>query len=170
MKGEISFRAIRDRNAKGQIVDGIKFDTKQLFTYLVHHFGLSEESKVRQVEIALTVDGAPLDYKTSHIMIGFKICDKAARCPVTKLLIFNEEKEGPNIQSGKFCFPVSMPLAKDNKETYNKYFRDIFNDVQVLRSEGIPELGWLPFNIPELQDMKSFQLCLGRGRACKSTN
>jgi hypothetical protein len=63
-----------------------------------------------------------------------------------------------------------MFLAKDNKETYNKYLREILNDVQVLRSEGIPELGWLPFDIPEPQDMKSFQLCLGRGGACKGTN
>jgi hypothetical protein len=170
MKDEISLKVIIYRNAKGRIVDGIRFDTKQLFTYLVHHFGLSEEAKVRQVEIALTVDGAPLDDKIGHITIGFKMCDKAARCSIMKLLIFNEEKEGPNLQSGKFCFPVAMILAKDNKETYNKYLREIFNDVQVLRSEGIPELSWLTFDIPEPQDMKSFQLCLGRGGACKGTN
>jgi hypothetical protein len=43
---------------------------------------------------------------------------------------------------------VAMLLAKDNKETDNKYLCDILNDVQVMRSEGIPEIGWLPFNIP----------------------
>jgi hypothetical protein len=127
MKDEISFKVIRDRNGKGQIVDGIRFYTKQLFTYLVHHFGLSEEAKVRQVEISLTVDGAPLDNKIGHVTIVFKICDKAAICPITKVLIFNEEKEGPNLQSGKFCFPVAMILAKYNKETYNKYLREIFS-------------------------------------------
>jgi hypothetical protein len=168
MKDEISFKVIRDRSAKGQIVDGIRFDTKQ--TYLVHHFGLSEEAKVRQVEIALTVDGDPLDNKTGHITIGFKICNKAARCPLTKLLIFNEDKEGPNLQSGKFFFPVAVLLAKDNKDNFNKYLRDIFNDVKVLRSKRIPELGWLPFEIPEPQDMKSFQLCLGWGGAYKGAN
>jgi hypothetical protein len=73
MKDEISFKVIRDRNGKVQIVDDIRFDTKQLFTYLVHHFGLSEEAKVRQVEIAFTVDRAPLDDKIGHITIGFKI-------------------------------------------------------------------------------------------------
>jgi hypothetical protein len=52
--------------------------------------------------------------------IGFKVCDRANRCPITKLLSFNEEKEGPNLQSGKFLLPVAMLLAKDNKETYNK--------------------------------------------------
>jgi hypothetical protein len=122
---------------------------------------------VLQVEIALTVYRAPLDNKTGHVTVEFKICNKAARCPIMKLLIFNEEKEGPNLHSVKFCFPLSMILSKDNKETYNEYVRDIFNDVQVLRSEGIPELGWMPFNIPEPQDMKSFQLCLVLGGACK---
>jgi hypothetical protein len=63
-----------------------------------------------------------------------------------------------------------MILAKDNKEKYNKYLREIFNNVQVLKSEGIPELGWLPFDIPEPQDVKSFQLCLGRGGAYKANN
>jgi chromosome segregation ATPase len=104
MKDEISLKVIMDRSAKGQLLDGIRFDTKHLCTYLVHHFGLYEEAKVRQVEISLTVDGSPIDNKIGHITIGFKMCNKAARCPIMKLLIFNEEKEGPNIQSGKF-FP-----------------------------------------------------------------
>jgi hypothetical protein len=138
MKDEISFKVIRDRNAKGHIVDGVRFDTKQLCTYLVRHFCISEEEKVRQVEIVLTIEGAPLDDNTRHVTIGFIICDTAARCPIAKLLIFNEEKEGPNLKSGKFCFPVAMLLVKDNTETYNNYLRDIFNDVQVLISEGIP--------------------------------
>jgi hypothetical protein len=99
MKEEVTFKVIRYRNEKGHTVDGIIFDIKQLFTYLVHHFGLSEEAKVRQVEIALIVDGAPLDDKTVHVTIGFNICDKAARCPLTKLVVFNEENEGPNLQS-----------------------------------------------------------------------
>jgi hypothetical protein len=46
----------------------------------------------------------------------------------------------------------------------------MFEDIHILRTEGVPELGWLPFDIPERQDMKSFQLCLGRGGACKGTN
>jgi hypothetical protein len=137
MKEEITLKVIRDRNAKGQIVDGIRFYTKQIFTYLVHNFGLSEEAKVWRVEIALTVDGAPLDNKTGHVTIGSKFCDKDAICPLTKHTILNEEKEGPNLQWEFFCFPVAMLLAKNNKDTYRKYLRDTFNYV-VLRSEGTP--------------------------------
>jgi hypothetical protein len=46
MKEEIQFKVIQDRNANVHVVDGIKFDTTQLFTYLVHNVGLSEEAKV----------------------------------------------------------------------------------------------------------------------------
>jgi hypothetical protein len=42
IKDEISLKVIRDRDGKGHIVDGIRLDTKQLFTYLVHHLGLNE--------------------------------------------------------------------------------------------------------------------------------
>jgi hypothetical protein len=83
IKQEINFKIIRDRNAKGQIVDGIKFNVRQLFKYIIHHFGLSEEAKIRKVEIIITVDGAPLDDKTGHITISFKICDKDAVDPIT---------------------------------------------------------------------------------------
>jgi hypothetical protein len=136
-------------------------------TFLVHHFSLSEEVATRREELALTVDGALLDETAGHVTIGFKVCDKDSICPIMKLLIFNEDKERSNLQLGKFCFPDEMLLTKDNKETYNKYLHDIFNDVELLSDEGMPELSWLPFDIPEPQDMKSFQLCLGRGGACK---
>jgi hypothetical protein len=157
MKQEIYFKIIRDRNAKGLVVDGIKFNVRQLFKY---HFGLSDEAKIRKVEIAITVDGAPLDDKMGHITIGFKVCDKDAMEPIMKKYIFNNDDDGPNFQSGKFCFPVAMKLAKDDKQTYNKYLRDIFEEADKLRNEGVPECEWLPFDIAEPQDMKSFQLCL----------
>jgi hypothetical protein len=49
MTATINFTLIHDRNAKGQIIDGIKFDTRQLFIFLIRHFGLSEEAKKRSV-------------------------------------------------------------------------------------------------------------------------
>jgi hypothetical protein len=64
-----------------QEIDGVQFNTHQLFIYLVNHFGLSEEAKQRNVEMALTLDGAPLDDKTGYVMIGFKIVDKISIDP-----------------------------------------------------------------------------------------
>jgi hypothetical protein len=78
MKQEINFKIIRDRNAKVQIVDGIKINVRHCFKYIIHYVGLWEEVKKRHVEIEIMVDGAPLDDKTGHITIGFKICDKDA--------------------------------------------------------------------------------------------
>jgi hypothetical protein len=63
-----------------------------------------------------------------------------------------------------------MVLSKDNRKTYNDCLRSIFEDFHLLRTEGVPELGWMPFEVPDPQDMKSFQLCLNRVGACKGTN
>jgi hypothetical protein len=116
MTEEISFTSICDQDPKGKIVDGIKFDTRQLFKYLIHHFGLSDAVKVRSVQIALIVDGDPLDDKTGHVTIWFKICDKEAIDPITKRFIFNEDSDGLNLQSGKLYLPLAMILAKYKKK------------------------------------------------------
>jgi hypothetical protein len=76
MQHDIRFNETRDHNANRQIVDEVQFNTHQLFIYLINHFGLSEEAKKRNVEIELTFDGSPLDDKTGHVTIVFKICDK----------------------------------------------------------------------------------------------
>jgi hypothetical protein len=111
-----------------------------------------------------------LDDKTGHVTIYFKICNKDVIDSITGKLIFNEDKDGPNLHSGNNCYPLGMFLLKDNKKLYNIYVRMIFEDVNILRTEDVTKLGWLPFNIMEPQDTKSFQLCLGRGGACKGTN
>jgi hypothetical protein len=82
MKQEIYFKLILNRNVKVLIVDVMKFNVRQLFKYIIHHFGLSEESKKRKVEIAITVDGSTLDDKTGQITIGFKVCDNDVVDPI----------------------------------------------------------------------------------------
>jgi hypothetical protein len=52
MNLEIDFTLICERKEKGQIIDGVKLDTKDLFLYLINHFGLSEKAKTGMVEIA----------------------------------------------------------------------------------------------------------------------
>jgi hypothetical protein len=74
------------------------------------------------------------------------------------------------MQSAKVCFARGIFMMKDAKVTYHKYLRNIFADAKHLRLEGVPGLGWLTFSVAEPQDIKSFQLCLGRGGACKGTN
>jgi hypothetical protein len=122
MSLEIIFQIISEK-PMGKKVDGVSFDPQELFTYLIKHFCLSDVAKWRSVEIALTVDRAPPDDHTGHVTVGFKICDKEAKYPISGKYIFSELK---NIQSSKWYYPIIMLLAKDNKDTYDKYIRPIF--------------------------------------------
>jgi hypothetical protein len=63
------------------------------------------------------------------------------------------------MQSDQWCFPVMMIIAKDNTSTYKKYFHYIFDFCNEVRAN--------PFLVPDLQYMKSHQLCLGVDGACK---
>jgi hypothetical protein len=120
------------------------------------------------VEMAITVDGATLDDHVHHVTLGIKICDARACDPVTGELWFDQSKadgdEG-NLQSASWCFPVICIIAKDDKNTYEKYFREIFEFCQKLRTKSFN--GWQPFRISEPQDMKSTQIVLNRGGASK---
>jgi hypothetical protein len=174
MHEEINFEVIKDQDGES-VIDGIKFDMRALFTYLVKAFGLEEETKIRNVEISIAVDGAKLDPNTHHVKIGFKICDKMARDPVSgKFLFSNDEGVSDdhhldNMQSGAWCFPILAVVAKDNKQTYDKFLRPIFEFGKELRHHGFDDNGegWLLFYASEPQDTKSDWLCLQRGGPAK---
>jgi hypothetical protein len=100
-----------------------------------------------------------------HVTIEFKICDKRARDPVSGKLIFDETTEKGNLQAAAWCFPCMIIIAKYNKGTYDKYFREIFDFCSKVRKEGIN--GWKSFRIYEPQDMTSTQMLLDRGGAAK---
>jgi hypothetical protein len=118
--------------------------------------------------MAITVDGAKLEDKVHHVTIEFKICDKRACDPITGELIFYENlpygEEG-NMQSAEWCFRLMVIIAKDNKGTYDKHFRDFFAFCDKVRTTSIN--GWKPFLISDPQDMKSTQIVLDRGGAAK---
>jgi hypothetical protein len=102
------------------------------FDYLIELFGLSDDAKVRNVKIYVTVDGAKLVDNSGHVTIEFKICDKRAKYPVTgKYIYTNAEGEKDyehmdNLQSGARFFHIIYILAKNNKEMYEKYLRPTF--------------------------------------------
>jgi hypothetical protein len=87
MQELISFTVIKERH-QDALVDGVRFDMRALFGYLIESFGFGEDAKHRNVEIAVTVDGARLDDNCQHVTTGFKICDKLAKDPVTGKCIF----------------------------------------------------------------------------------
>jgi hypothetical protein len=101
-------------------VDGVRFDMRVLFEYLITSFSLSEDACHRNVEISVTVDGAKLDVDSGHVIIGFKIRDKNSKYHVTGKYIYTnldglkDDNHLDNLQSGAWCFPVLSILAKDN--------------------------------------------------------
>jgi hypothetical protein len=161
MSEEIKFKTISE-NHMDKEVEGVSLDPEELFTYPINHFGLSDTTKRRRVEICPTVDGAPLDGHTCHGTTGFKICDKEANCPISGKYIYSELKI---IHSSKWAYPITMLLVKDNKDTYERYVRPIFEFTENMRTQELGE--WLPFSIDGPQDMKSLQLCLTRGGTAK---
>jgi hypothetical protein len=161
MSEEITFKTIREKHMDKD-VEGVSFDPEELFTYLINHFGLSDATKGRRVDICPTVDGAPVDGHTGHGTIGFKICDKEAKCPISGKYIYSELK---SMQSSKWAYPITMLLVKDNKDNYERCVRPIFDFTEKMRTQELGE--WLPFSIAEPQDMKSLQLCLARGGTAK---
>jgi hypothetical protein len=68
MKETVGWKKIRERH-ENKIIDGIQYDTDNLFTYLVNDFHLGDLAKHETVEMAITVDGAKLDDKVHHVKI-----------------------------------------------------------------------------------------------------
>jgi hypothetical protein len=119
---------------------------------------MSEKAKKGNFDIALNDDGAPLDNTTGHMTIGFKICDNDAIDPITGRLIYNENIDGPNLKSTKTDTPVTSSCPP--------FIRTEAVPELVLMMEEVPELGWLPFYIPQPQYMNYIKLRLGHCGAC----
>jgi hypothetical protein len=146
------------------LVDGVSFDVEALFIHVIKAFGLSEKAQSTNVEIAITIDGAKIEGQLCHATIGFKIVDVSAVDPNTG------EKMYSNMQSDQWCIPIMTLIAKDSKSTYQKYFSDILDFTNRMRTEGLTlddGTRWNKFHIPDPQDMKSHQLYLGRVGAAK---
>jgi hypothetical protein len=118
------------QGSKGQIHDGFDMDNKALFIHLLQSFGLEEKAKRGEGEIAITIDGSKIDAKVNHITFGFKLTDKASRCPITGKLIFSELK---NMQSDEWYYHAAMLFEDDNIETCETQFAGQFVFIRQVR-------------------------------------
>jgi hypothetical protein len=165
----MDFTIINARH-NGIWIDGVEIDAKKIFIYLVNHYGLAKKAKTVGIEVSITVDSAKLDDYWCHTTAGWKFTDISTR---DQLIVDVDDPEKrlnllvETMQSERCCFPIIMIIVKDNIATYDKFLRHIFAFFQEIRDNGIPELGWLPFQVTDPQDMKSSQLCMGRGGASK---
>jgi hypothetical protein len=152
------------QGSKGQIHGGFEFDTRTLFIHLVRSFGLEEQAKRGELEMAITIDGAKIDAKINHVTWGLNLTDINSRCPIRGKLIYSALK---TMQSDEWEFPGKSVFEDDKKETYETTFCDQFDFVREVRNYGIQELVWLSCNIAEPQDMKAQQITLDRGGEAK---
>jgi hypothetical protein len=60
MQEVVSFTVNKERN-EDALVDGVFFNMRAIFEYLIEPFSLSEDAEHRNVEISVTVDSARLD-------------------------------------------------------------------------------------------------------------
>jgi hypothetical protein len=108
----------------------VQFDVDQLLVLVIKAFGLTEVAKTRAVRINLSIDGAQLSKRMSHLTMGFTVSDPAAICPFTgrPLGMNNDTKL---MQTRNVCFPVKILMHKETKQIYDE-FQDVFNRVHSL--------------------------------------
>ena len=118
-----------------------EFDVDSLLVYAIKAFGLEEIAKQRHVRISISIDGAQLSKRLTHVTIGFKISDVAGRCPFTGRLLFGST-DGALLQSRNICIPVKIAMCKETKKTYEQEFEGVFKRFHQLSTEntdGLPE-------------------------------
>jgi hypothetical protein len=148
----------------GDAVYGIHFNEEVVLRYIIEKFGLSDKAKHGTVEIIMTIGGAKLEGGFMHMTIGFNLDGVDSIDPNT------DEKVYKNIQSEQQSFPLITLVTKDNSRTYSTLFDHIFDFCNKVRDQVMTATDgtyWNPFLIPEPQDMKSNQICIGRGGASK---
>ena len=98
----------------------INFDIEKTLRTVLDAFGLLTIAKEKSVCVTQSIDGAQLSKNLSHTTGGFKIGDRCARCPFTKKLVLND-LEGCNAQSRSYCFPLTIVMNKETKESFQLF-------------------------------------------------
>jgi len=92
--------------------DGFEFSNyAEVLKMVFDAYGLSDLAKTRSIEIAVTLDGAKLDNKVSHVTAGFKLVDRDTKDPFTGLPILTGISS--KVQSRSLCFILKSVIAKD---------------------------------------------------------
>ena len=153
----------------GENTDAIVFDYEKLLWNILCVHGLRDEISKRNVEVAISIDGANLSKRLSHMTAGIKLIDKYAKDPLTGNYLVNysiDEFGGTTLEGGfqsrENCFPFLILIAKDSSTIYkNEHIVRFFNFFQQVKSSGIR--GSIPLNISSPQDMSSIQKAVGKG-------
>jgi hypothetical protein len=102
-----------------------EFDIEDLLLQAIEAFGLSDVAKYRAVRINVSIDGAQLSKRLTHVTIGFKIVDIAARCPFTGRPLFMDS-DPALLQSRNVCIPCKIGMCKETKAVFKDEFKSVF--------------------------------------------
>ena len=124
--------------------DMIVFDYKKLLVHILKMHKIYDDIYQRQIEIAITIDGADISKKLSHVTAGIKVIDKYAINPVTGdyILKYAEDSLGnkyleSGYQSRENCFLFLIMIAKESSAIYSKQcIKDFFNFLKILKKMG----------------------------------
>jgi hypothetical protein len=166
---------VRKGTLKNGLGEFFEFDVEELVVYAIKAFGLEQVAKQRAVRISVSIDGAQLSKRLTHVTIGFKIADIAARCPYTGRALFMDT-DPALLQSRNLCIPVKIAMCKETKQIYKDEFEGIFERFHLLsdKSEnGLPldspfrREGFKPIRLALNCDMSATWKVFGIGGAAK---
>jgi hypothetical protein len=106
-----------------------QFDYERLLRYILKTFQLDEIAQRVSVEISITLDGAELCERISHITAGIKDTDGRAIDPQTGMPLCTDDDTFSRIftnQSRNFCSAMKSLIGKDSKKAYEE-FSDFFS-------------------------------------------
>jgi hypothetical protein len=134
-------------------------------------YGLIGIGKLQSLLATYALDGAKITKNLGHVCGGFKVADRASRCPFTGELLLENPTEA-NAQSRNLCFPLKIIMGKETKETI-KEFAPVFQFMEDCESEDIEKnpmakhYGLMPLTCGANCDLSAGWKCLCKGGAAK---
>jgi hypothetical protein len=166
--------ALPEDHGRGEV---ISFHTKTVVKLTVGACGLKEAAKERRICYPQSCDTTNITKNVSICMYGFKIVDRAARCPVSKRPLWLHVEAGEQtqslIQSCENSIPTKLIIGKETKEMVRWALTDNFKDMELENALTVDDEstilgeGFKPLLCPVDADKKMHWCGLDSGGAAK---
>ncbi len=166
--------ALPEDHGRGEV---ISFHTKTVVKLTVGACGLKEAAKERRICYPQSCDTTNITKNVSICMYGFKIVDRAARCPVSKRPLWLHVEAGEQtqslIQSCENSIPTKLIIGKETKEMVRWALTDNFKDTELENASTVDDdstilgEGFKPLLCPVDADKKMHWCGLDSGGAAK---
>jgi hypothetical protein len=124
----------------------LAFEPADVIRLVIEVTGLTEDSKVRFVQLSDSIDGALITNNMGHVCYGVKVIDRKCVDPTTK-------QKTATLQSRNNVFPIVILIGKDNTKNVQQFFPAYFYAVQKSCNEKIPQKYGLNVELTHNADM-----------------